>query len=79
MKREFYAVKDELAGVFMMPNLFNSKAEAERQFKTTMNNVDLWRDNAADYSLYKIGEYDDATGELTSTIEKIGTGHSYLR
>lgn len=77
MRTEFYAVKDELAEVFYAPSLFTSKAEAERNFKTAIKNNPIWNDNAADFSLYKLGEFDDATGMILTDLHKIASGHSY--
>lgn len=74
----FYAVKDELANRFLAPTLMNSEAEAKRQFKTQINNIDLWKDNASDFSLFALGTYNDETGELNSNVEKITSGRAVL-
>ena len=73
-----YVVKDELANHYFNPTPFLSKEEAERQFKTNVNNIELWKNNASDFSLFKVGEYNEETGEIIPVIEKIGSGHSYL-
>ena len=61
---EIVAVKDELTDTFMEPRFFEKKAEAERIFTYQINNIDLWRENAEDYSLYSIGTYDQETGTI---------------
>lgn len=73
-----YVVKDELSNHFFNPTPFQSKEEAERQFKTNVNNIELWKSNPSDFSLFKVGEYNEETGEITPVMEKIGSGHSYL-
>lgn len=74
-----YAVKDELAGGFLNPRLFRTRGEAERDFREAVNSIDLWKNNASDFSLYELGAYDENTGEIVQDIQKIGSGHSYLR
>lgn len=73
---EFYAVKDELAGKFLSPTLMNSEPEAKRQFKAQINNIDIWKDNPSDFSLFRLGTFNTETGELTSNIEKLVGGRS---
>lgn len=76
MKTTFFAVKDELAGTFYAPSLFNTEAEAKRNFATAINQNPIWHDNASDFSLFKLGSYDDSTGLITSELEKVVSGHS---
>lgn len=72
----YYAVKDELANRFLAPTLMNNDELAKRQFKSQINNIELWADNPADFSLYRLGTYDDETGVMTSSIEKLVGGRS---
>lgn len=76
MRTLFVAVKDELAETFYAPSLFTTEAEATRNFKTAINNNPIWKDNASDFSLYKLGEFDDITGMITTDLHKITSGHS---
>ena len=76
MKTTFFAVRDELADTFYAPSLFNTEAEAKRNFATAINQNPIWHDNASDYSLFKLGTYDDTTGLITAELEKIVSGHS---
>lgn len=78
MISELYAVKDELTQMFLTPTHFNSEDEAKRQFKSQINTIPLWKDNSSDFSLYRVGTYNNETGELTSNIEKIINGRSVL-
>ena len=73
-----YAVKDELATRYKFPNYYLSKEEAIRDFKTQLNNTTLWKDNPGDFSLYRLGEYNDETGIYKSELELICGGRSVL-
>lgn len=72
------AVKDELTGAFMQPNFGETIAELERIFKYQINNIDLWRFNSSDYTLYKLGTFDQETGELIPCIERLVNGRAVL-
>lgn len=72
------AVKDELTGTFLQPNFGESIAALERIFKYQINSIDLWRSNASDYTLYKLGVFDQETGEITPTIERLVNGRACL-
>lgn len=78
MKIGLYAVKDNLTNGFMAPTTIRSDEEAKRSFKTQVNNIDIWRDNPSDFSLYKVGYYDDETGEIESHVEMLAGGRSVL-
>lgn len=73
-----YAVKDELSGEFMIPTIIKNDDMAKRQFKTQINTIELWRENPSDYSLFKLGTYNDETGIIESHLEKIVGGRSVL-
>lgn len=80
-----YSVKDELTGKFMQP-LYVDETEdlglcdqiAIRQFKSQINNIQLWKDNANDYSLYFVGKFNDEAGAEAVPVEKITSGRSVL-
>lgn len=59
-----YAVKDELTNKFMEPTFIKDENEALRLFTYQVNNIDLWKQNSSDYSLYHIGTYDQGTGTV---------------
>lgn len=73
-----YAVKDELSNSFYAPALMRNDAEALRAFKSQVNHQDIWKDNPGDFGLYKVGEYNDATGEITPEFEKLASGRSVI-
>lgn len=59
---KIYAVKDELTGKFLQPIFMESDPEAIRWFKYVLNKTELWKQNAAMYSLYSIGTFNDKKG-----------------
>lgn len=80
-----YSVKDELTGKFMQPLYVDVTEDiricdqiAIRQFKSQINNIQLWKDNANDYSLFLVGEFNDESGAKSVAIEKITSGRSVL-
>lgn len=77
-----YSVKDELTNKFMNPMFVEEEEHADqiaiRQFKSNVNNIKLWRDNPNDYSLYKVGTFDDEVGASASVIEKVISGRSVV-
>lgn len=81
MNFNIYAVKDEMTGRFMQPQFFRSEEEAKRNFQYQINNIPIWKDNAADWSLFKLGEFSEDEGFLITSIcmEKICGGRSMLK
>lgn len=76
-----YVVKDELTGRFMEPQFFRSEDEAKRNFIYQINNIKLWKDNSADYSLYYLGNFSEDEGFLIDSIcmEKITGGRACVK
>lgn len=79
INHKIYSVKDELAGKFLQPIYHENDELATRWFKYVINNTDMWKYNAAMYSLYRIGTFNDVEG-LTNyqTPEMICGGVSVL-
>lgn len=76
---EVFAVKDELTGRFLQPVFMENDKVAMRWFKHVINNTELWKSNAAMYSLYKIGTFNDKEGLSDyNTPEMICGGVSVL-
>lgn len=77
-----YAVKDEMTQKFMNPTFIEADDLADklaiRQFASNVNNIQLWKDNPNDYSLYKVGQFDDEEGALCCVVEKITSGRSVV-
>lgn len=75
---EFYvcAVKDELTNKFMQPTFGEDLEAIKRIFAYQINNNAIWKDNASDFSLYKIGLFSEISGMLLPDIEKLCSGNS---
>lgn len=71
-----YAIKDTVVGAFLRPFTHVNDNSAIRDFASTVNDPknDFMKQNHGDMSLYKIGTFDDATGELTCNVEFICSG-----
>ena len=76
MIHQIYAMKDNLANVFMQPQLFQNENVALRNFSEIINGQSLFKNNPADFELWKLGEFDDQEGFITSAPEKMATGLS---
>lgn len=76
---KIYAVKDELTDAFLQPVFVEREEEILRTFKYQINNIPIWKDNAADYSLYYLGTFDQDSGTLIGEFpKKIAGGRSVL-
>lgn len=85
-----YSVKDEMTGKFMNPmfvecadtdeldSVETSDRLAIRSFKSNLNNIQLWKDNPNDYSLYRVGKFDDELGAASVVNIKVASGRSVL-
>lgn len=69
-----YAVKDALQGRFMAPGFFDNEEVAIRQFRSNINNIPMWKENAADFQLYKLANFNDETGEYEKDQHMIVNG-----
>lgn len=78
---KIFAVKDEMTGRFMEPQFFRSEDEAKRNFQYQVNNIPIWKNNAADWSLYELGEFSEDEGFLVDsiTMSKVCGGRSMLK
>ncbi len=74
MKLGVYAVKDALQGRFMSPGFFDNEEVAIRQFRSNINNIPMWKENAADFQLFKLADFNDETGEYTKDLNMIVNG-----
>ena len=69
-----FSVKDELTGVFHQPIFIETEEEAIRWFKYVLNNTDMWKYNAAMYSLYKLGSFNDKEGLSDYNVPELVAG-----
>ena len=62
--REFtiYSVKDELTGLFLQPMFIQSEGEALRIFEHMVNTNGIWKSNAGQFNLFKLGTFNEKTG-----------------
>lgn len=70
---KYYSVYDNLGEKFYTPVLFQNENVAKRWFAGVVNNEkeELISKNPQDFSLYKLAEFDERTGNITSEKEKI--------
>lgn len=72
MKFFVYSVRDDVAGFFGGPFVDHSDEMAIRFFKYQMSRAEgLEHDFAGDFSLYRVGTFDNNTGEITAEIPTI--------
>lgn len=69
MKYNIYAIQDVLIG-FNSPIIFKNEEIAKREY----NNFLETNPNRNDMRLFKIGEFDDETGEIKSDTPRIVEG-----
>lgn len=72
MKQSMYCIRDNLAEIFNKPFTQVNDYTAIRAFTTAIES----EPHKDDYSLYKLGEYDDVSGEIIpkDTPERIFSG-----
>lgn len=68
---EFYitSVKDECTGEFLSPVFVHNKEEAKRFFSYQLNNTELWKQNAEQFTLWDLGLFDSTTGNIIGNDE----------
>lgn len=72
------SVFDNLANKYSTPFFIETEAEGLRLFKMTVNDPKntLIFDNPEDYSLYKLGYFDERTGSINFQPEKLADAKS---
>lgn len=78
MKIYLYAIKDRQMNAFMAPIALPTTGVAIRMLRDQVNDTNnaLFK-HPSDYSLWQLGHYDDATGEITNEQEKIAEADNY--
>lgn len=74
MKLSLFAIKDNVAGEFKEVVTFPNVPLAMRAIKTAVNDVNkasIMAMYPEDTAVYKVGEYDTTTGDITSKVEFI--------
>ncbi len=81
MKSKIYAVYDNKAEAYNEPFTAKNPGLALRVFSDNVKNENtIWNKHPNDFCLYEIGEYDDATGDVTNYTENknLGLAAEYL-
>lgn len=69
-KLKVFTVRDSKVEAYLQPFFMRSYGEAERAFRTVMNNPEhQMSKHPEDFSLYEIGDYDDNTGIIEPLME----------
>lgn len=79
MQRDYYAIRDNLANAFMTPVLFDNENVALRWFTDVVNSKEenqVIYNNPQDFELWKLGAYDNISGNLVGNLDKLATGLS---
>ncbi len=73
MKLNVYAIKDIKLGKFAQPIIANNDEIMKRMLTAAVNSEEITalREFPEDFDLYKIGEYSEETGKITSKVEFI--------
>lgn len=81
MQFNSYAIFDSKVGAFLTPFFLRSHGEAIRVFQTLANDPEhQFCKYAADFTLFCIGTFDDATGIIQSSVhENLGTALIFQR
>lgn len=80
MKYGIYSIRDKLT-TFMSPVIDMSDGSAIRNFARAINTPDGLMDfSPADFDLYKIGEFNDESGEVTcvNPVQFVASGNSLV-
>lgn len=79
MQRDYYAIRDNLANSFLTPVLFDNENVALRWFTDVVNSKEenqVIYNNPGDFELWKLGAYDNITGNIVGNLDKLATGLS---
>ncbi len=76
MKLNAYTIYDVASGVYMRPFFSQADGQAIRSFKDISTDADHEiGKHPEDYTLYRIGTFNDTTGKMTGEeLEKLTTG-----
>lgn len=72
MKLGMYSVKDKAADAFITPFFLPTDSMALREFAHCAKLPDhVFCRHAVDYSLYKLGEFEDSSGRVSVLVEPV--------
>lgn len=81
MKHKVYTVYDSKAEVYMQPIYFRADGEATRAFKASIKSQGhQFANNPADYTLFRIAEYDDDKAQFMAydAFVNLGNGAQFV-
>lgn len=76
MTQQIYTVRDTKSEEHLGLMLFKTKAEAQRNFETLLNNAPRIKDHPEDYQLYHVGAFDTESGVITPAIPSDHTDYN---
>lgn len=75
MVHKLFTVYDSKAEVYLTPFFMKSRGEALRAWSDIVNDSQsMFFRHGGDYTLFEVGEYDDATGKVVSHQSYINLG-----
>ena len=79
MKFGVYSMRDSVSGLYNNPTFEQADEIAVRSFRFAVNKNDFLTFNAHDVDLFKVGEFDNKTGEFVPIVPiKLADGVSML-
>lgn len=81
MKLKMFSIRDCKAELYNPPSYFHNEGQATRQFSDAINNPETpYGQHPEDYTLFRIGTYDDETAEITPESPiALGVGVEFLK
>lgn len=64
MKIPYYSILDRVSGLYASPSGFVNDEVAKRAFLLGISRGQIPAENASDYALFYIGDFDDHSGEF---------------
>jgi len=80
MRTQLYSIFDKAAGIYTKPLFARADGEVMREFTNLCTSADHpYSDHPEDYSLFRLGIFDDQTGKLTDEAnECLANGHEVV-
>lgn len=82
MTLEIFSVYDSKVEAYLQPFFLRAKGEAVRAFEETVNDpATKFNKYPADYTLFRVGQYDDRTGTVTKldVYENLGNAVTFKK
>ena len=82
MKLQVFCVYDSKVEAYLQPFFMRTHGEAERAFADLANKTDhTFNNHPGDYTLFRIGEFEEETGRFTSeaAFVNLGTALEHIR